>query len=198
LPGCQPLFQFDGLGSREAPGQLADVAQPFFAHGGNAKSLNTGATRLITEDDTRHDQGRFDLPLQDCIKEVRKRHPDFAAQYDRGFFEGSSAVDGDYVCKITPKSLEEDHKSVMRIGRELLRLRTFGGFIEFERVPWEKYLEAHLDIINGNESRPAYVRFSRTKYTPDQLAAMLKQHFPQRNVQDVAIDGQSIFAKTLR
>jgi hypothetical protein len=36
--------------------KLADVAQPFFTHGGRAETENTGATRLITDDDAGHNQ----------------------------------------------------------------------------------------------------------------------------------------------
>src|SRR5258707_5588228 len=62
LPWGQPFFQFDGLGSREAPGYLARVAQAFLTYGGNAKSLDAAPSCLITDDNAGHDPGRHDPP----------------------------------------------------------------------------------------------------------------------------------------
>jgi hypothetical protein len=61
LRGCQAFFQFDGLGSGEPPRKLAYVAQPVLTRRGNAKTLDAGAARLITDDDARHHQRRLDF-----------------------------------------------------------------------------------------------------------------------------------------
>jgi hypothetical protein len=129
--------------------------------------------------------------LQQCIKDVRMYHPDFVPRYDRVFFEGSSV----HRCKITPKSLDANHHSVMDVGRQLLRLRNDEagrvGIIKFEGGA--AFHEKILDLINGNDSRPAYVPFDREDYAPAQLAELLRKYFPRSKVQDVTIDGQSIY-----
>jgi hypothetical protein len=138
--------------------------------------------------------------LNACIEEVKKHYPSFIAQYDRAFFEGIAEVEY-YVCKIVPKGLDEDHKSVMRTGHQLLKLRNCEaekrvGPIVFEGTPWERFPAVLLDLINGNDSRSATVRFARTDYSIAGLIEILRSYFPKRLVKDVTIDGKSIFAES--
>jgi hypothetical protein len=136
--------------------------------------------------------------LQACIEDARKSYPGHQFRYDRVFFEGSSAAEGYYECKITPKQPEEDRKAVRRLGHQLLKLRNYEaekrvGPIAFEGVPLDRFPETLLDLINGKASRPAHVRFAKSDYSPDDLTDLLRAYFPRRLVKDVTIDGKSIF-----
>jgi hypothetical protein len=139
--------------------------------------------------------------LRAAIAHVRAQHADHEFHYDRPFFEGTSALEGYYHCKVTPKALEEDSKAVQRVGHQLLKLRNEEtdrrvGPIAFEGVSAGKFSETLLDLINGKDSRAAWIRFARADYTPGQLSSLLKRYFPKRTVRDVTVDDRSIFDTT--
>jgi hypothetical protein len=110
--------------------------------------------------------------------------------------------EGAYRCVIIAKEPHENRSAVCKVGLALLKLRNDEaakgvGAIVFQGVPRARSHEAFLDIINGEKSWPAHVRFARSEYTREEVVTILRRHFPPGLVQDVTVDGQSIYgAKT--